>query len=278
MLISNMLRHDEIAKLKVLANSISLKKQPPTNKYEILRIKDGDILIVVYSSGKIVYENNPSTMEILDKVMKKTSVFDYELGSDEVGKGEWYGPLVVVCAALKVDDINYLRKLGIKDSKELSNNEISRLSKEIQNRKIIWHSLVLMPETYNSQVEKFKKENKNLNDLLAWAHSVCVKNLLEQLEYSKIQVVIDKFDVEKTYYRLQNIDRKKVTLIQKSKGESETPVAVASVLAKNLFNEKVKNLCKHYGMDFSKIDPKDISKDILKKIAKLHFKNISDCL
>ena len=183
--VSSTLSPDELTKLKGLVISMNLKKQSPTNPYEVLRIKDDDILIVVYSSGKIVYENNPSTMEILDKVMKKTSVFDYELGSDEVGKGEWYGPLVVVCAALKLDDINYLRKLGVKDSKELSNNEILRLSKEIQKRKIRWHPLILSPETYNSQVDAFKKENKNLNELLAWAHSVCIKNMLDQLEYSK---------------------------------------------------------------------------------------------
>ena len=271
---SSSLSINELEKLKGVILTSRLKKIPVTSEYELLRVKDDKISIIVYKSGKIVYENNPETMRIIDQIFVTETTYDYELGSDEVGKGEWYGPLVVVCAALDSGDLIELRKLGVKDSKQLSNNEIQRLSKEIQKRKIFWHPLILSPLTYNEQVEIFKKENKNINELLAWAHSAAIKKLIERLEYNSLHVVIDKFDVEKTYRRLEGIDRKKVKIIQKSKGETEIPVAAASILAKDIFNEDVDKMCKAFGMDFRKIDPKEVPKDILRQVAKLHFKNI----
>lgn len=89
---------------------------------------------------------------------------------------------------------------------------------------------------------------------------------------------MQKEDAEKTYKRLLNIDTDKVEIIQKSKGESEIPVAVASILAKNAFNEEVVKMSKLFKIDFRNTDPKDIPKDILKKTAKAHFKNISKIL
>lgn len=264
----------ELEKLKGVVIRENLTKVPVTSEYELLRIKDGNIMIIAYKSGKIVYENNNETMKIVEQIFVNKTDFDYELGSDEVGKGEWYGPLVVVCTALKPNDLGELRKLGVRDSKQLSENEISRLSNEIKKRKIIWHPIILAPSTYNEQVENFKKEGKNINELLAWAHSVVIKKLIDDLTFNSIQVVIDKFDVEKTFRRLQGIDRKKIKIIQKSKGESEIPVATASILAKKIFNDEVDKMCKTYGMDFRKIDPKEIPHDILKNVAKLHFKNI----
>lgn len=274
MAISSSLNMQELEKLKGVVIRENLTKVPVTSEYELLRIKDGNIMIIAYKSGKIVYENNNETMKIVEQIFVNKTDFDYELGSDEVGKGEWYGPLVVVCTALKPNDLGELRKLGVRDSKQLSENEISRLSNEIKKRKIIWHPIILAPSTYNEQVENFKKEGKNINELLAWAHSVVIKKLIDDLTFNSIQVVIDKFDVEKTFRRLQGIDRKKIKIIQKSKGESEIPVATASILAKKIFNDEVDKMCKTYGMDFRKIDPKEIPHDILKNVAKLHFKNI----
>lgn len=266
----------ELEKLKGVILSNRLQKVPVTNSYELLRIKDNGISIIVYTSGKMVYENNSETMKIIDQILINETKFDFELGSDEVGKGEWYGPMIVVCACLRPIDINELRKLGVKDSKQLSISEIRRISRQIREKNIIWKSLILPPITYNQKIEEFRKENKNLNELLAWAHSAVIKDVLDKITYNNVQVVIDKFDVEKTYRRLQGIDRKKVTIIQKSKGETEIPVAVASILAKEIFEKEVDNMSKAFGIDFRNIDPKELPRDILERVAKTHFKNISN--
>lgn len=276
--LSSTLSIQELNKLKGLVVENNLNKEPLTNNYELIRIRDNGIKIIVYTSGKIVYEDNPETMALIDQIFENKTKFDYEIGTDEVGKGEWYGPLVVVCAALKPNELKAIRKLGIKDSKLMSDSEISRISGEIIKQKILWRILELSPITYNEKVAEFKKENKNINELLAWSHTALIKRVLNEIKFDKVHVVIDKFDAAKTYKRLLNIDTNKVEIIQKTKGESEIPVAVASILAKNAFNEEVSKMSKLYNIDFKHTDPKDIPKDILRKTAKSHFKNISEIL
>jgi ribonuclease HIII len=78
--------------------------------------------------------------------------------------------------------------------------------------------------------------------------------------------------VEKTYKRLSKLDKNKIKIIQKSKGESEIPVAVASILAKSFFEEEVSRMCRRYGIDFRKINPAEIPKDIIEKYTKLILK------
>ena len=275
MIISNHLGIDELNRLKGIILTKKLKKSSITNKYELLRIKDGDIRITCYTSGKIVYENNPQTMEIINQILITDSQYDYELGSDEVGKGESFGPLVTVCVALKPEEITELRKIGVKDSKQITISEISRISDEIQKRKIIHTKIILEPQLYNLKIKELKNENKNLNELLAWTHATVIQNTLKLLNYNSVKVVIDKFDVEKTYKRLSKLDRNKIQIIQKSSGESEIPVAVASILAKNYFEKEVDSICKKYGIDFRKINPNELPLNILEQVYKTHFSNIS---
>lgn len=275
---SSSLSIKELQKLKGLVIGKKLQKIPVKSKYELLRIKDGDINIIAYKSGKMVYEDNPDTMQIVEQIFITDTQYDYELGSDEVGKGEWYGPMIIVCTAIKPSEISELRKLGVKDSKTLSGNEIHRIADEMKKMKIHWRLLELSPRTYNEKVEVFKKEGKNVNELLAWSHSALIKTILKEITYDKIKVVIDKFDVEKTYNRLLQVDRSKVNIIQKSQGESEIPVAAASIFAKDIFNEEVKKMIKTYGIDFKHVQPQDIPKHILENIAKKHFKNVSQVL
>ena len=78
--------------------------------------------------------------------------------------------------------------------------------------------------------------------------------------------------------RLAKLDKNKIKIIQKSRGESEIPVAVASILAKNFFEQEVTLMCKRYGIDFRKINPAEIPKAIIDKVYKTHFKNISKLL
>lgn len=275
---SSSLSLKELQKLKGLVIGKKLQKIPVKSEYELLRIKDGDINIIAYKSGKMVYEDNPDTLRIVEQIFQVDSQYDFELGSDEVGKGEWYGPMVIVCTAIKPSEISELRKLGVRDSKTLSYNEIHRISEDMKKMKIRWRLLELSPKTYNEKVDEFKKEGKNVNELLAWSHSALIKAILKEIQFDKVKIVIDKFDVEKTYQRLLQIDTSKVNIIQKSKGESEIPVAAASILAKDIFNEEVNKTIKKYGIDFRHVQPKDIPKNILENISKKHFKNVNEVL
>ena len=278
---SLMIDVSELEKLKEHILKTGLKREQPTNEYELLRIKDGDVGIIVYKSGKVVHNGTNASLQVLHSILKKELKHDYVLGSDETGKGEWYGPLVVVATALTPDEIVEMRKLGVRDSKTIPKTQLMELAKRIRDMKFLRESRILPPDTYNDLYATFRKEGKSLNDMLAWAHAEAIKDLLEKLEHRRIRVVIDKFDVKKTESRLRGEMRERkikddnIEVIQKSKGENEIPVATASIIAKYIFETKVDELNRKYGVDLRKTTPEDIDPKILPRVAKLHFKNVA---
>jgi ribonuclease HIII len=232
-------------------------------------------MIVVYKSGKVVHNGSEESQKVINEILKKEDKYDFFLGSDETGKGEWFGPLVVTATALTPEEIIELRKMGVRDSKTIKKAELMRLAEQLFKMKFARFTIALLPEKYNQMYTDFNKEGKALNDLLAWAHSRVIKDMLVFVKAKNAKVVIDKFDFEKTEYRLESVDRTNVEIIQKSKGESEIPVAAASIIAKYTFEKEVDKLNEKYGIDLRKAQPKDIEKSVLPFIGKLHFKNVN---
>ena len=267
---------NELQKLKGLIFKNKLKRIPVKSEYELLRIKDDDINIIVYKSGKVVHNDTESSKQIISSILEKDEIYDYILGSDETGKGEWFGPLVVVATAVSPNEIIELRKLGVRDSKTITKSQIMKLADVIINMEFVRHSRVLTPKTYNKLYNEFKNEGKNLNHMMAWAHSAVIKEILDQIEFKKAKVVIDKFDFEKTEYRLENVDKTNLEIIQKTGGESEIPVAAASIIAKYIFEKEVDKLNGKYGIDLRQSKPEEIDSEILPFVAKLHFKNVKN--
>jgi ribonuclease HIII len=266
----------ELLKLKGYILKTNLKRQTPTSEYELLRIKDGKIMIVVYKSGKVVHNGSEESQNVINDILKKEDKYDFLMGSDETGKGEWFGPLVVTATALTPEDIIVLRKLGVRDSKTIKKDELMKLAEKLFKMDFPRFTITLLPEKYNQMYTDFEKEGKSLNDMLAWAHSAVIKAMLKYVKAKNAKVVIDKFDFEKTEFRLETVDRTNVEIIQKSKGESEIPVAAASIIAKYTFEMEVNKLNEKYGIDLRKSQPKDIDKSILPYVGKLHFKNVSN--
>ena len=271
---SILLDAQEIKRIECLVEENHLKKINLTNEYELLRVKDRDLNLVLYKSGKLVYNENDASIEFLNAILGKEESYDYILGSDETGKGEWFGPLVVVATALKPGEILELRKLGVMDSKDIKKPKLLKLAKKMIHMDFIRQSIIIRPKTYNKRYQEFNKEQKNLNDLMAWAHSKVIQELLDQITFSNAKVVIDKFDFKKTENRLKKIDKTNLEIIQKTGGESETSVAVASIIAKYLFEQEVDKLDKKYGLKLRESKPGDIDPEILPEVSKIHFKNV----
>ncbi len=269
------LNNQEIKLLEDLIEKKGLKTRDLTNPYELLRIKDQHLNIVVYKSGKLVHNGSDASGKILDAILIKEENYDYILGSDETGKGEWYGPLVVAATALSPEEIIELRKLGVRDSKTIKKPQLLKLAETIIKMDFQRHSITLNPKTYNNLYSDFKKEGKTLNDLMAWAHSRVIRELLDKIEFKSAKIVIDKFDFEKTEHRMKGIDQSRLKVIQKTGAESETPVAAASIIAKYIFESEVDKLNREYQIDLRKSKPEDIKSDILPKVAKIHFKNVA---
>jgi len=266
----------ELEKLRNAILETGLKRTNPKSEYELLRIEDKDISIIVYKSGKVVHNDTDASRRVIDKILERERDYDLLLGSDEVGKGEWYGPLVVVCAAITPPDILRLRKIGVKDSKLLARAQIERLASEIIGKGTIYRDVTLMPETYNKMYAEFQREQKSLNDMMAWSHATAISSTLAYVSPGRTKIVIDKFDVKKTDLRLESakVKSENVEIIQSSKGDTELPVSVASVIAKSLFEKKVDDLNKIVGVDLRSAKPKDIDPEVLPTVAKLHFSNV----
>jgi ribonuclease HIII len=265
---------EEIKKMKGLIEEKGLKESKVTNQYELLRVKDGDFNFVLYTSGKLVHNGSETSINFLNEILRIEDKYDYILGSDETGKGEWFGPLVVVTTALKPYEINELRKLGVRDSKNIKKPQLLKIAKNILKLDLIYESIILPPKTYNMRYSELSKENKSLNDLMAWAHANVIQKVLGQIEFNNAKLIIDKFDYKKTEYQLEKIDKTNLVVIQKSGAESETSVAASSIIAKYLFEKEVDKLDKEYGLDLRKSKPEDIDGAIISDVAKIHFKNV----
>jgi len=272
--VSITLQEGEIERLKSYVKEYRLQKIPVKSKYEILRIKDKYIGMILYKSGKLVYNSNKEMRRIIDEILQTEKGYTYILGTDEAGKGEWYGPLIVECVALNPKEIDEFRKLGVKDSKKLEKRRLLDLGDRLVRLKFIRKPLILMPETYNRSYRKFQLEGKTLNDLMAWAHARAIKDLIGKLEYERLKVIIDKFDLKKTEFRLGDLDREGIKVIQKTKGESEIPVATASILAKYIFEKQVDELDRKFSINLRKSRPDEIPREVLPRVAKIHFKNV----
>jgi len=208
------------------------------------------------------------------------------MGSDESGKGDYFGSLVVACVCVDENIEAQLSSLGVKDSKALSDTRIVKIAREI--RKICAGKFVVVeisPEKYNQIYAKFEREKKSLNDLLAWAHAKAIEELLLKVECKT--VIVDRFANEQILLTSLQEEGKKLSVIQTPRAERYMAVAAASILARDRFVNKLDKLGKQYEV----ILPKGASNtvietarqlvgtygsEILEKVAKVHFKTTQE--
>lgn len=269
-------------------------KHEKPHQYEHTRIKDGKIVFILYNSKKLVYNDNVECYDLLSNILEEKEYddngydkyneknyensisilenYEYTIGSDETGKGEWYGPLVITSVCTSHEENLKLKEIGVTDSKKLSRKQIGNLYRKIEKLNINHETIVLTPFSYNKLYAKFKSEGKNLNHLLAYLHSKAITNLLSQVNTSNVLVIIDKFDYKKMNEYLDVNDS--VKIIQENNGEKFIPVAASSIIAKYHYEKTLKDIEKRYNINLRKTKPKDIDKNIIDKVAKVHFKNV----
>ena len=208
------------------------------------------------------------------------------IGTDESGKGDYFGPLV--SAGVYVDEATAkdLIAHGVRDSKTIADSKIMGLAREIIKISHDHFSIIeISPERYNDLYDQFIKEKKNLNTLLAWGHAKALEEILSNVD-CKVAIA-DQFADEKFILSKLQEKGKKLKLIQMHKAEQNIAVAAASVLARARFLEKLHRLSDEYKTDLPKgVSRKVIDnakklvemygKDALRKVAKLHFKTTAE--
>jgi len=205
------------------------------------------------------------------------------IGTDEAGKGDYFGPLVSAGVFVKDEnEAKTLASIGVKDSKELSDNQNIELAEKIKEIcKYHFSVIEISPRTYNNLYSQFKHESKNLNTLLAWAHAKVIEELLSRVECNK--AVIDQFANEKFLLNKLQEKGKRIEIIQIHKAEENIAVAAASNLARAKYLEKLSKLSEEFKMNFpkgasekaiemAKLFVEKYGEEKLQDIAKLHFK------
>jgi ribonuclease HIII len=245
-------------------------------KKGVLTTLQGDITSETYRKIKQIVIGE----SLFDSLTNNITEPGEYVGTDESGKGDLFGPLVVSGVYVNDRTKELLREIGVKDSKLLSDEQIIIISKKI--REVIpavqRNVITINPEKYNQLYSSFK----NLNKLLAWGHSKAIENIVTAI---KVQTAVsDKFGDEGLI--ISELAKKKIdiNLHQEHKAERFTAVAAASILAREKMLHWFKASSKELKItipkgagDVANITMNKISEihgtQFLAKLVKLHFKN-----
>ena len=197
------------------------------------------------------------------------------IGTDEAGKGDYFGYLVVAAVYVEPQQEQALRQLGVRDSKRMSDDAVRRVAQGLKSRAL--HDVVrISPRRYND----LYAELRNLNRLLAWGHARAIENLLGRAPASL--VVSDQFGDEEWLRRALMRKGRQVELLQAPRAEQDVAVAAASVLARAVFLETLEALSARVGVALPKGATHVLEaarelwrrggEDLLREVAMLVFK------
>ena len=249
---------------------------PP--KYAKWQLRPENCVITCYESGKTVFQGKDASIYASAFIQQEDEIFP-QAGSDEVGTGDYFGP-VCVCAAY-VDKTNeeFLLNLKVKDSKAISDQTILDIAPKIM-KQIPYTILILDNPKYNA-VHK----SNNLNEIKSKLHNQAYINLSKKITLPALKV-IDQFTPEKSYYaylRNEKIVIRDISFYTKAENKYIS-VACASIIARYAFLQEFEKMEKKYTMQFKKGSGKEVDIcakefvekygfDALEDVAKIHFKN-----
>ena len=284
-------------------------KREKTPPYAVFQADDADTVITVYESGKAVFQgrdadlssqlwiekerhNNPlqkvSVTNSDDKTKKEKiketidpKIYNSNsIGSDEVGTGDYFGPIVVCATYVEKKNIPLLESLGIKDSKKMTDEKILEVVPKIKDI-IPYECIILSNKEYN---EKYK-DGFNMNKLKAILHNKVLFNLKNKIS-NYDYIVVDQFAEKYIYFNYlkdsTNVVRN-ITFMTKAEDKCLS-VACASIISRYIFLKEYAKISKDVDMLLPKgasslVDEKglEIVKkygfDKLNEIAKINFKN-----
>lgn len=299
--ITKVIRVDNETK-KLMNDFYKDTKRDKTPPYAIFQADTGDTIVTLYESGKAMFQGVSADIEagmwesigkdkenidyfidreeVKEKKEKTTIPIDISsVGSDEVGTGDYYGPIVVTASYVNKDDIPFLTELGVKDSKKLSDEQILKIVPKII-KKIKYKTIMLSNKEYNKNYGK----DMNMNKIKAVLHNKVLTEMVKDNEYDYI--VVDQFEPESSYYKhLSEVPSplKGITFITKAEDKCLS-VACSSLISRYIFVKEIDKLGDKYGIFLPKganyyvedVGIKLVEKygiNVLKEVAKLNFSN-----
>lgn len=283
----------------------ALDKKPP---YSVFQVKDYDCVITLYESGKVMFQGIGADIEAsywteqeriknardvqseIDKDKEKKEKKEAELkddrfknistiGSDEVGTGDYFGPIVVTASFVDIKNKSMLYELGVRDSKKVTDDKILSIAPKLI-KEIPHVTFILDPFNYN------KNGITNMNTVKAILHNKVLVGLTKKDNYPYDKIVMDQFVYPKKYFEHIAKASEKVTNITFTTHAEDKclSVAVSSIISRYIFLKEMDKLSYTLGMKIPKGAGTDVDKigsEIVKKfgfeklssIAKLNFKN-----
>ncbi len=178
-----------------------------------------NIKVSLYPSGVLVVEGK-NTTELYQRIIEEITPMDVvEVGCDESGKGDVFGPLVVCCAIIKPENYKKVLEIAPRDSKALKDDTLIKKTKELE--KLVEHKCeVLEPKVLNLLYLSAPNLNRVLDEFY--------KKLIGQIrnEYSNAKVYVDAYSHTNPFGP---------SVIFQHKGEDHISVSVASMLARTKF-------------------------------------------
>ena len=210
------------------------------------------------------------------------------VGTDESGKGDYFGSLAVAGVYVDPEIREILHTLGVRDGKQLSDSQVRKLAEEMRlccGDNISWSSLE--PTQYNGRYTRFRGSGRNLNHLLASLHTEVIQDLVKRADCH--HVLVDRFAKEEVLEtELQVVLNPNIKLVQMPKAESDIAVAAASIIARDIFLQQLEQLSNKYQIQLPKGASQviDVGKQFVKQhgaealhhVAKLHFRTTMDIL
>lgn len=299
--ITKVIRVDNETK-KLMNDFYKDTKRDKTPPYAIFQADTGDTIVTLYESGKAMFQGVSADIEagMWESIGKDKENIDYfidreevkekkeettipidisSVGSDEVGTGDYYGPIVVTASYVNKDDIPFLTELEVKDSKKLSDEQILKIVPKII-KKIKYKTIMLSNKEYNKNYGK----DMNMNKIKAVLHNKVLTEMVKDNEYDYI--VVDQFEPESSYYKhLSEVPSplKGITFITKAEDKCLS-VACSSLISRYIFVKEIDKLGDKYGIFLPKganyyvedVGIKLVEKygvNVLKEVAKLNFSN-----
>lgn len=290
------------------------KKREKTPPYAIFQAEEGGTIITLYESSKVMFQGisadidanmwrdmeahlNNGKAPIEEKKKEKEKKGEKELyeerkkyyyissvGSDEVGTGDYFGPIVVTATFVSKENIEFLEELGVRDSKKLTDQKILDVVPKII-KKIPYETIIYTNEEYNSHPEY------NMNKIKAILHNKALLSLMKKDNFNYEKVVVDQFCYPRNYFsylKESNNVFRKIDFTTKAEDKCLS-VACGSLISRYIFIKEMDKISKMLGKsvpkgsgvqadNFGKEIVDKYGKDILKKITKLNFKNTNKIL
>lgn len=218
----------------------------------------------------LIFIDNPVVID--EKTINKDYLDNsYQIGTDEVGVGDFFGPLVVAATYVTPENLNLIEKLGIKDSKKLTDTKILEIGPIVE--KYFLHEVCLCSP---KKLVDLKNNGWNMHKIMANLHNTAQNNLLSKIKVNpSTKIYIDEFSNENLYFKYLVTNKPILPIHFETKGESLYPsVACSSVLARYHFLKIWEKMNEYFKTEIPKGAGEEVDKTVQKLLRKYSLKDL----